>query len=129
MYKELVISLIIVISIFVIDYIAQKYTDDAMNEITTDLASLQEELKEEEQDYDKVTKHVNSAHNRWLEHQDRMSFFIEHNELEKVETSFISGKSLIESQEYEEALSEIEKTIFILKHINEKYSFDMKNIF
>ena len=32
MYKELVISIIIIISIFALDYITQKYTDFAINE-------------------------------------------------------------------------------------------------
>ena len=45
MYKELIISLLIVISIFILDYTTQKYTDFAINDAIYDLKNLQQSLK------------------------------------------------------------------------------------
>ena len=41
----------------------------------------------------------------------------------------MAGKSYIESQQYKDAICELEKTIFVLEHINEKYTFNLENIF
>ena len=129
MYKELVISIIIIILIFSLDYITQKYTDFAINEAISNLNEIKESLKEENVDNKKAIEDVEKKYNRWLEHHKRLAFYIEHNELEKVETNFVSGKSFIESAKYEDAISELEKTIFILQHINDKYSVNLENIF
>ena len=129
MYKELVISIIIIILIFSLDYITQKYTDFAINEAISNLNEIKESLKEENVDNKKAIEDAEKKYNRWLEHHKRLAFYIEHNELEKVETNFIAGKSFIETAKYEDATSEIEKTIFVLQHINDKYSVNLENIF
>lgn len=129
MYKELIISLLIVISIFILDYTTQKYTDFAINDAIYDLKTLQESLKKENPDNEKVIKDATEKYKKWLDYHERLAFYIEHNELEKVETNYVTGKSFIENAKYEDAMSEIEKTIFVLEHINEKYSINLANIF
>ena len=90
MYKELVISIIIIILIFSLDYITQKYTDFAINEAISNLHEIKESLKEENVDNKKAIEDAEKKYNRWLEHHKRLAFYIEHNELEKVETNFVS---------------------------------------
>ena len=60
---------------------------------------------------------------------DKLAYFIEHDELEKVETDLVSIKSYIETQEYEQAVGELDKGAFVLKHIEDKYAFNLQNIF
>ena len=129
MYKELIISAIILIVIFSLDYATQMYTDKAVSEVTQEVERLQEDIKKEEVDGAKVSKEINKIYDGWLKKHDTLAYFIEHNELEKVETDFVAGKSYIESEQYVDALSELEKVVFILEHINEKYSFNLENIF
>ena len=160
MYKELVISIIIVVSIFVLDYITQKYTDNVINEAIQDLNTIKlalKERKEEEEglneeeseteeneteeinegeeecegldEDEKILKLASDNYEKWLKYHKRLAFYIEHNELEKVETNYVTGKSFIENAKYEDAMSEVEKTIFVLQHINDKYSVNLENIF
>lgn len=129
MYKELVISAIIVISIFVLDYITQKYTDDVINEAIKDLTTIKQALLEDNVNEEKVVKDASENYDKWLEYHKTLAFYIEHNELEKVETNYVSGNSFIENSKYEDAISELEKTIFVLQHINDKYSVNLENIF
>ena len=129
MYKELIISALIVISIFVLDYITQKYTDDAINEAIQDLTTIKQALQEDNVNQEKVINDASENYNKWLKHHKTLAFYIEHNELEKVETNYVSGNSFIENAKYEDALSELEKTIFVLQHINDKYSVNLENIF
>ena len=129
MYKELIISIVILVLIFSLDYFTQKYTDDAVKEISDEVSKIQEEIKKEEIDNEKAKKDINRIYEKWLKKHDTLAYFIEHNELEKVETEFTAGKSYIESKQYYDALCDLEKTVFILEHINEKYSFNLENIF
>ena len=129
MYKELIITLIILVSIFFLDYITQRYTDSAVSEITEEIRILEKDIKKEDVDKKKIFEDVGKTYEKWLEHHDILAYFIEHNELEKVETDFVAGKSYIESEQYYDALSELDKTVFVLEHINEKYSFNLENIF
>ena len=65
----------------------------------------------------------------WLNQHRKLAIFIEHDELEKVETDFVTCKSYMESKQYDMANAELEKTIFVLEHISDKYSFNFENIF
>ena len=129
MYKELIISAIIVISIFVLDYITQKYTDKVINEAIQDLTIIKQAMKQEGVDNEKILKQSNDNYEKWMKYHKKLAFYIEHNELEKVETNYVVGKSFLENEKYEYALSEVEKTIFVLQHINDKYSINLENIF
>lgn len=58
-----------------------------------------------------------------------MAYYIEHDELEKVETNLTALKSFVDSNEYVDAMSELDKSVFVLKHIEDKYAFNLQNIF
>ena len=55
--------------------------------------------------------------------------YIEHDELEKVETELTGLRAYIEKEEYYEALPEIDKSAYILEHIKDKSALNLKNIF
>ena len=55
--------------------------------------------------------------------------YIEHDEIEKVETELAGINGYIEIEEYKEAVVEIDKNIYILEHIKNKNLFDLENIF
>ena len=65
----------------------------------------------------------------WREIYNKLAYFIEHDELEKVETELTSLESYIKTEEYKHGVPELEKGIFILNHIKEKFKLDIKNIF
>jgi flagellar motor component MotA len=127
MHKELIICIILVILIIIGDIITQNYTKNTVNYITNELETLKQGLieKSKEQADDKINK----IDEKWNEAHDKLAYYIEHDELEKVETNFTACKSLAKTEEYEQAISELEKTVYILEHITDKYSFDLVNIF
>lgn len=129
MYREIIISVLIIVSIFIFDKMTQRYTDKAINIAIQDLNMIKQNIKEEIIDNKEVVKKCNEKYQKWLRYHKYLAFYIEHNELEKVEINYVAGKSLIEMEKYEEAISEIEKTIFVMQHINDKYSVNLENIF
>ena len=61
--------------------------------------------------------------------KEKLAYYIEHDELEKVETQIYAIKGFCEVEKYDEILPEAEKCSFILKHIEEKTKLSVKNIF
>ncbi len=132
MYKEIIIVLIIIIIVVSLEFITQKYTSKIIQEMTNHLSEIEYEIysvNKDNTDNKKLLNKINIVYDKWLKYHDVLSLYLEHNELEKVETDFVSFKSLIESSKYEFALSELEKAIFILNHIGDKYAFNLSNIF
>ena len=129
MYKEKIVCVIIIIVIFSLDFITQNYTKKVVNEIKLNLEELREELKKKDNMKNNLNEKINDLYNQWMKYNFKLAFYIEHDELEKVKTNFISCKSYIESEEYIEALNELDKTVFVLEHIVDKNKFSLENIF
>ena len=127
MQKELVICVILVILIIIGDIVTQNYTKNTVNYITGELEILKQSLFEK--DDDKADKEISKIDNKWKEVYDKLAYYIEHDELEKVESNFTACKSLAKTREYEQSISELEKTVYVLEHITDKYSFNLVNIF
>ena len=126
MFKELIISIIIVICIIFSDFKTQYYTKQSIEEASTMLGNLREEINTNE---DKLEESINKIYETWDERVNKLSYFIEHNELEKVETSLTRIKSYIQVGDLNMAIASIDETNFILNHIKEKNSLNLQNIF
>ena len=127
MHKELIICVILVILIIIGDVVTQNYTKKTVNYITEKLESLKQSLQEDSKE--NANEEISKIDEKWQEVHDKLAYYIEHDELEKVETDFTACKSLVSTGDYGQAISELEKMAFVLKHITDKYSFNLVNIF
>ena len=127
MYKEMIISVILVILIFIGDFITQKYTKDTVSSLIDEFGKLEQSLINALKEDSEIE--VNEIEQKWDKAHDKLAYYIEHDELEKVETNLTSCKSLAETENYDLAISELEKTVFVLNHITDKYAFNLENIF
>ena len=66
---------------------------------------------------------------KWDEKHDKLAYYIEHDELEKVDTAIVQVKSFVENEEIPSAIAELETGKFVLEHIERKYKFNLQNIF
>jgi len=125
MFKEIIIVLIIITSIITLDYITQEYTKESVEKTSRMLSELKQEIKNEginKKGFDNIV-------DEWDKSRIKLAYFIEHNELEKVETNLTNIKSSIETGQQESIDMFIDETIFILEHIKDKNSFNLENIF
>ncbi len=127
MYKEMIISVILVILIFIGDFITQKYTKDTVSSLIDEFGKLKQSLINASKEDSEIE--VNEIEQKWDKAHAKLAYYIEHDELEKVETNLTSCKSLAETENYTLAISELEKTVFVLNHITDKYAFNLENIF
>ena len=68
-------------------------------------------------------------YNNWEEKYTKLAYFIEHDELEKVEDGLTQIRSNIEMEEHQEAVVQLDSTMFILSHLEDKLEFKLENIF
>ena len=129
MVKEFVICLMILILILVGNGITQGYSRSSIENINEKLANLREEMNKEEINHEEIVKKEEEIDKEWEEMFSRLAYYIEHEELEKVSRNLENTKTYIKSKEYDNATKEINEGIYILNHIEDKYSFNLQNIF
>lgn len=129
MVKEFFICTIILIVIFIGNGITQGYSRNSIENINEKLANLREEMNKEEINEEEVKKKEEGIDKQWEEMFSRLAYYIEHEELEKVSKNLENTKTYIKLKEYDNAIKEVNEGIYILNHIEDKYSFNLQNIF
>lgn len=129
MYKEIIICSIVIIIVVGLNILTESYTKESITLMTGDLKSLKENMISEEQNEEKLNNQIENIVNNWNEKHKKLAYYIEHDELEKVETELVYLKGNIEVKEYEQGIPNLNNCIFILEHIKEKTALQIKNIF
>ncbi len=131
MKKEIIICAIIVITILVGNQLTQNYVKESVSELLKPLIEVREEILNEptKESLKELEKKTSKIYEIWESKHNTLAYFIEHDELEKIETQLTAVKSDIETKEKEEAIMEIDKGAFLLKHMEDKYAFNLQNVF
>ena len=131
MQKEIIVCIFIIVLIIVGNVVTQNYTVESVESLADQLSDLKSDIFKEEENIerDSIKDKIKQIENNWESRHDKLAYYIEHDELEKVETNLTSLRSFIEANENSEAVSELDKSVFVLKHIEDKYAFNLQNIF
>lgn len=127
MYKEIIITIIIIVVIFGLDILTNNYTSNAADVISIKLDELKQEVEKE--NTEDIANKTSEILNKWKEYYNILAYYIEHDELEKVDTELTKLKADQEVQKYDDCINEIETTKFILNHIKDKEKFTIQSIF
>ncbi len=126
MHKEIIISIVVIVLVVVLNFFVGKFIDDKLNHILGLLDKMRVAIKEEK--YDEANDISDNIKKYWDKSERYMSCYIEHDELEKVETEFTSLRACLEIRE-EDCLEYIDRMAFVVKHIEKKDDFVLENIF
>lgn len=129
MYKEIIICVVVIIIVVGLNILTQNYTKESIALMTDNLESLKQTMITEEQNEDNINEQIDNILNNWNDRHKILAYYIEHDELEKVETELVLLKGNIEVKEYEQGIPNLSNCIFILEHIKEKTALQIKNIF
>lgn len=132
MKKETIICILVIIIVAIGNFVTQNYTEKCVSIINDDLIELENKMKKEDidqKDMEDIKEKVVETKETWTLMQEKLAFYIEHDELEKVETQLFLLKGQADTKLYSNAVAEIEKCIFILEHIEDKNALSIKNIF
>lgn len=129
-----ILSFIIVLEIVtnMITEISVEKIDKKINGINSNLSQISD-MEINNPDYEKykkeIEKKIEDLKKDWFEEQDKLSFFSEHNELEKVSKCLITLEENTKNEEYTIALGDGKEFAYWLNHIKEKDKLELKNIF
>ena len=132
MQKEIFIVIIIIIAIVSIDVLTNNYTKKNFGRIDEKLEEIKQiglRLINEEDKEDELKNKLGELEKDWHNINSKTAFFLEHDELEKINSSMIKFKSYFELEEYTEAIPELENCKFILKHLQDKEAINPINLF
>ena len=109
----------------------QNYTKQSVSEMTDSLEEMKNKIIQQNTDEsnNNLKEEVEDINNKWKEKYRKLAYYIEHNELEKIETELTLIKSKIETAENKNVIRNIDKSIFLLKNIQDRYAFNLENIF
>ena len=129
--REVIIVISVLVLILGCSIYARNHIKKNSNELIDKLEKLKEgiEKAEKSDDKDKIIKEAKDICEEWERISKSWSVIVLHDELDMIETSLIRMKSKIQSEEIEQAIEELDVSIFLLKHISEKEAFNLRNIF
>lgn len=136
--KEFILIIGILSFIIILEIITNKITDKNIQEIREEIENVNEkimvikDLKENDnyEEYkEQLEKDIKKLKDNWFEKQDELSFFSEHNELEKVSKCLIVLEENTKNEEFAIALSDGAELVYWLDHLRQKDKLELKNLF
>ena len=136
--KKIWVVFVVIFLVIFLDFITENYTNKVVNEVNKVLENVNNEIekgyidnefvlgKELKNNIKRISKKVL---NKWRKNENTLSFYIEHDEIEKVSDKINLLNKQIEIENFTDAISSINEAKFLLKHITEKQSLTWKNIF
>ena len=128
----------IIIFVVILDFMTERYTNNTVNEITEKLTILNEKVDKyidnskfymDNKNLEEIIKISNELLENWREKDNVLSFYIEHDELEKISNKINSFNKQVETSNYNDAIVSLIETEFLLNHITQKQNLSLKNIF
>lgn len=103
------------------------------NENNDEESKLQSNRKNDEQtsneQKEKLENEIKKLKEEWQEINYKMSYYIEHDELEKVNSAIVKLESSMKIEQYSDAIPELENCKYILEHIRDKQAIRAINFF
>lgn len=125
--KEYVIIAVILIIIIVIEIMTNKTLNNSIDWINDRITSIENKIKEKNEQ--EAEKEFDNLKHEWKEKDDKLSIFIEHNELEKISKNITIIDANFKTNDTDKCLENIAELRFILDHIREKNQLKLKNLF
>lgn len=126
MKKEILICVFIILTITISDVLLQRYTNITMNSLNGKLYELKVEIKNDGM-FDKSK--MEQIKDLWDNNFKMYTCYLEHDELEKINTQLIIIQAGLEVEDKEFVYEEIDKAIYIIDHIESKQMLKLDNIF
>ena len=126
-WQKVLLIFVIFVLILILDLVIYFETDKLIDDTLSNLNQIKKTLDNENLDDSK--NKAKKLEKKWFKYEKILSFFIEHDEVEKVSTKIVIIEENTKNKEYNTALEDVLETKFILKHIKDKYNLSLKNIF
>ena len=125
--KPLITIILITILIIAAGCITLYALNSESARLNGSLSLLEQDI--ENQDWKTAEKKLEEFHRRWDKISGIWSMLIDHNEIDSIELALAQLGSYVKSKEKTEALAQISALEKLIRHIPEKESPSLKNVF
>lgn len=125
--KEYVIIVVILIIVFAINCITGKNLESSIRWMRDGIISIENKMSENDEEGAK--NEFYELEDKWKKETDKLSFFVEHNELEKVSDDIAIVEANFNTKDNDKIIETISELKFMLEHIEDKNKLKWKNIF
>ena len=130
-YKTLIFAISILIIIIILDIIFENYSKNAIEKINSNIDKISKAFEIEGENYDKeeLEKLSEKARDEWRKREDILSCFIEHDEVEKINTKLDVLYTQVKNDVWMDAKSTVSEVKRLVKYLEGKYELSIQNIF
>ena len=76
-----------------------------------------------------VEEKVSELNKKWENRSNNLTYYLEHDELEKIESELTALNSNILTRNYEQGRENLDRCYFLLEHVKDKEKVTLSNIF
>ena len=148
--REIWLLILIIIIIAVLEIITNLISNNSveqilgnLKEVKTNLENVEKneeeklslansqklEIEESSEEINGLMEQIGKLKEEWFKAEKKLSFFAEHDELEKISYAITILEENAKNNEYNDALENIVEANYWLEHVKEKDSLKIKNIF
>lgn len=80
-------------------------------------------------DLNKLKEQIKYIRDEWSKRHKKLAIYIEHDELEKIETDLSGLNGYLEKEEVGDAMAQLDISVYVLEHIKNKTTLSLINIF
>jgi hypothetical protein len=122
--KEYVILFFIIVFVILIEIITDNITNKSITDINSTIEDLESALES-----GVAEEKIKNLCSSWKKEEDKLAFYMEHDELEKVGVLVDNIKSDIANDSMDEINEKVDEIKFLLEHVKNKQKIELKNIF
>lgn len=129
--RDVIIIIAIIAIILGGDIFTKQYLNKTANELSEKLNNLKESTKlaKTTGNREKIKLEMEEIEAKWNNMNKAWSIIVVHQELDNIEQALTKANSSINDGKLEDALQEIETSIFFVEHVKEREKLSLKNIF
>ena len=125
--KSILIIIVLTAAIITGGFLMLDLLDSESQKLTDSLSELEADI--EKQNWESASRKLEDFHKNWDEISVPWSMLIDHYEIDNIELVLSQLASYVKTEDKNEALSRMSSLKTFIKHIPEKESFRLKNIF
>ena len=129
-FKEIIAIIFIIAFIIISDIYVSSYTQSSiekMDKKTDEIIKFV--LNNEEYNKEDSLTRISEFEKDWKDVEDRLAYFAEHDELEKVSAAITLMKANMQMDMKEDAYEKMQEIKFRIEHIKTKQKFTLNNLF